>query len=158
MKNSKATCSSCSPNSRSPSPSSAPSPRPPRRPPSPPRTPPPALGPPRAPRAPLVILTSNRTREVHDALKRRCLYQWIDYPAFEKEIAIVTERVPNASQRLPSPGTAGGAAAAAAVAARVAAVVQQLRQRELYKMPGVSETIDWAAALAALDRESLDAE
>ena len=102
----------------------------------------PELGTIRATHAPLVILTSNRTREVHDALKRRCLYQWIDYPSFDKELAIVTERVPNASQKL---------------AAQVTTVVQQLRQRELYKVPGVSESIDWAAALTALDRESLDA-
>ena len=103
----------------------------------------PELGTVRAAHKPLVILTSNRTREVHDALKRRCLYQWIDYPSFEKEIAIVRERVPNASQRL---------------ASQVTTVVQQLRQRELYKVPGVSETIDWAAALTALDRDALDAE
>ena len=103
----------------------------------------PELGTVRAAHKPLVILTSNRTREVHDALKRRCLYQWIDYPSFEKEIAIVRERVPNASQRL---------------ASQVTTVVQQLRQRELYKVPGVSETIDWAAALTALDRDVLDAE
>jgi MoxR-like ATPase len=103
----------------------------------------PELGTVRAAHKPVVILTSNRTREVHDALKRRCLYQWIDYPTFEKEIAIVRERVPNASQRL---------------AAQVTTVVQQLRQRELYKVPGVSETIDWAAALTALDRVALDAE
>ncbi len=103
----------------------------------------PELGTVRAAHAPLVILTSNRTREVHDALKRRCLYQWIDYPPFEKEIAIVRERVPHASVRL---------------ASQVTTVVQQLRQRELYKVPGVSETIDWAAAVAALDRTVLDAE
>ena len=103
----------------------------------------PELGTVRAAHAPLVILTSNRTREVHDALKRRCLYQWIDYPPFEKEIAIVKERVPHASERL---------------ALQVTTVVQQLRQRELYKVPGVSETIDWAAALTALERTSLDAE
>jgi len=103
----------------------------------------PELGTVRATHPPLVILTSNRTREVHDALKRRCLYQWIDYPSFEKELAIVRERVPNAAQKL---------------AAQVTTVVQQLRQRELYKVPGVSETIDWAAALTALDRDSLDAE
>ena len=102
----------------------------------------PELGTIRATHAPLVILTSNRTREVHDALKRRCLYQWIDYPSFEKELAIVRERVPNASQKL---------------AAQVTTAVQRLRQRELYKVPGVSETIDWAAALTALDRVSLDA-
>jgi len=103
----------------------------------------PELGTVRAAHAPLVILTSNRTREVHDALKRRCLYQWIDYPPFEKEIAIVRERVPNASERL---------------ASQVTTIVQQLRQRELYKVPGVSETIDWAAAVAALDRTALDRE
>jgi len=103
----------------------------------------PELGTVRAAHAPLVILTSNRTREVHDALKRRCLYQWIDYPPIEKEIAIVRERVPHASARL---------------ASQVTTVVQQLRQRELYKVPGVSETIDWAAAVAALDRTVLDAE
>ena len=103
----------------------------------------PELGTIRAAHRPLVILTSNRTRDVHDALKRRCLYQWIDYPRFDKELAIVKERVPNASQRL---------------AAQVTTVVQQLRQQELYKVPGVSETIDWVAALTALDRDSLDAE
>ena len=103
----------------------------------------PELGTIRASHRPLVILTSNRTRDVHDALKRRCLYQWIDYPAFDKELAIVKERVPNASQRL---------------AAQVTTVVQRLRQQELYKVPGVSETIDWVAALTALDRDSLDAE
>jgi MoxR-like ATPase len=103
----------------------------------------PELGTVRATHPPLVLLTSNRTREVHDALKRRCLYQWIDYPTFEKELAIVRERVPQAAQRL---------------AAQVTTVVQQLRRNDLYKVPGVSETIDWAAALAALDREALDAQ
>ena len=103
----------------------------------------PELGTVRATHPPLVILTSNRTREVHDALKRRCLYQWIDYPSFDKELAIVQERVPHASARL---------------AAQVTTVVQQLRQQELYKVPGVSETIDWAAALVALDRDALDVE
>ena len=90
---------------------------------------------------PIVILTSNRTREVHDALKRRCLYQWIDYPSFEKELAIVQAKVPGAS---------------AALAREVTAVVQELRTTELYKTPGVSETLDWVAALVALDREALD--
>lgn len=90
---------------------------------------------------PLVVLTSNRTREVHDALKRRCLYQWIEYPSFEKELAIVRERVPEASARL---------------ASQVTTVVQRLRGLELYKVPGVSETLDWARALVALDRQSLD--
>ena len=103
----------------------------------------PELGTVRATHPPLVILTSNRTREVHDALKRRCLYQWIEYPAFDKELAIVRERVPNASGRL---------------AAQVTKVVQELRRAELYKVPGVSETLDWVAALVALDRGSLDLE
>jgi len=91
---------------------------------------------------PLVVLTSNRTREVHDALKRRCLYQWIEYPSFEKELVIVRERVPQASARL---------------AGQVTTVVQRLRGLELYKVPGVSETLDWARALVALDRQTLDA-
>ena len=103
----------------------------------------PELGTVRATHPPLVILTSNRTRDVHDALKRRCLYQWIDYPSFDKELAIVKERVPGASERL---------------AAQVTSVVQQLRRQELYKMPGVSETIDWAQSLVALDRHALDIE
>ena len=102
----------------------------------------PEFGTVRAAHPPLVILTSNRTREVHDALKRRCLYQWIAYPDFDKELAIVRQRVPHASARL---------------AAQVTAVVQQLRTKELYKLPGVSETLDWVAALVALDRDSLDA-
>jgi MoxR-like ATPase len=101
----------------------------------------PELGTVKATHPPLVILTSNRTRDVHDALKRRCLYQWIDYPVFEKELAIVHERVPHASTRL---------------AEQVTKVVQQLRHNDLYKVPGVSETLDWVAALAALDREMLD--
>ena len=102
----------------------------------------PELGTVRASEPPLVILTSNRTREVHDALKRRCLYQWIDYPSFEKELAIVRARVPAASAEL---------------AARVTAMAQELRSADLYKVPGVSETIDWVAALVALDRDTLDA-
>ena len=102
----------------------------------------PEFGTVRAVDPPLVVLTSNRTREVHDALKRRCLYQWIEYPSFEKELAIVRERVPDASTRL---------------ASQVTTVVQGLRGLELYKVPGVSETLDWARALVALDRQSLDA-
>jgi MoxR-like ATPase len=90
---------------------------------------------------PVVILTSNRTRDVHDALKRRCLYQWIEYPDFDKELDIVRARVPGAPDRL---------------ATQVTAVVQQLRRAELYKVPGVSETLDWLSALVALDRERLD--
>ena len=103
----------------------------------------PELGTVRASQPPLVILTSNRTREVHDALKRRCLYQWIEYPAFDKELAIVRERVPHASVRL---------------AEQVAAAVHELRAMDLYKAPGVSETLDWVAALTALDKDALDAD
>jgi MoxR-like ATPase len=103
----------------------------------------PELGTVRASDPPLVILTSNRTREVHDALKRRCLYQWIEYPAFAKELAIVRERVPHASARL---------------AEQVAALVRELRAMELYKAPGVSETLDWVAALTTLGKETLDAD
>jgi MoxR-like ATPase len=101
----------------------------------------PEFGTVRASEPPLVVLTSNRTREVHDALKRRCLYQWIEYPSFEKELAIVRERVPDAGARL---------------AEQVATVVQELRGLELYKVPGVSETIDWARALVELDAQTLD--
>ena len=101
----------------------------------------PEFGTVRAKEPPLVILTSNRTREVHDALKRRCLYQWIEYPSFEKELAIVRVRVPGASARL---------------AEQITTLVQQLRRQELYKVPGVSETIDWVTALVALDRQALD--
>ena len=102
----------------------------------------PELGTLRAASPPLVILTSNRTREIHDALKRRCLYQWIEYPSFEKELAIVRARAPEASARLIE---------------QVTAMVQELRGADLYKTPGVSETIDWVTALVALERESLDA-
>jgi MoxR-like ATPase len=101
----------------------------------------PELGTVRAKEPPLVVLTSNRTREVHDALKRRCLYQWIEYPSFEKELAIVRARVPGASARL---------------AEQMTRLVQSLRRQELYKVPGVSETIDWVTALVALDRQALD--
>jgi MoxR-like ATPase len=102
----------------------------------------PELGTLRAAAPPLVVLTSNRTREVHDALKRRCLYQWIEYPSFDKELDIVRARAPEASARL---------------AEQVTAMVQELRLAELYKVPGVSETIDWVMALGALDRNTLDA-
>ena len=89
---------------------------------------------------PVVIITSNRTREVHDALKRRCLYNWIDYPDFEKERRIVSAKVPGAPERL---------------AEQVTAFVQELRTLELYKAAGVSETLDWAAALVALNKTAL---
>jgi MoxR-like ATPase len=102
----------------------------------------PELGTIRAAEPPVVVITSNRTREVHDALKRRCVYAWIDYPTYEKELRIVTAKVPGIAARL---------------AAQVAAFVQELRGVELYKAAGVSETLDWAAALVALDREALDA-
>jgi MoxR-like ATPase len=101
----------------------------------------PELGTIRAARPPIVILTSNRTREVHDALKRRCLYLWIGYPDFEKELRIVETRLPGAAQQL---------------AEQVTAFVQELRSVELYKVPGVSETLDWTAALVALDQDRLD--
>ena len=103
----------------------------------------PELGTVRAIEPPLVILTSNRTREVHDALKRRCLYQWIEYPSFEKELAIVRKHAPKASAPLTE---------------RVTAMLQEMRAADLYKKPGVSETIDWVNALVALDRDTLDAD
>jgi MoxR-like ATPase len=103
----------------------------------------PEVGTIRATTPPIVVITSNRTRELHDALKRRCLYHWIDYPDFEKELAIVTARVPQAPARL---------------ASQVTAFVQTLRTTELYKTAGVSETLDWIAALVALDRTELDAD
>lgn len=101
----------------------------------------PELGTMRAAQRPYVILTSNRTREVHDALKRRCLYFWIDYPDFEKEMDIVHARVPQAPQVL---------------ARQVTAFIQELRREDLYKIPGVAETLDWITALVALDQEQLD--
>ena len=103
----------------------------------------PELGTIRATKPPLVILTSNRTREVHDALKRRCVYSWIPYPDFDKELRIVRSKVPGASVRL---------------ARQVTAFVQELRTADLYKAAGISETLDWATALVALDRDVLDAD
>ncbi len=90
---------------------------------------------------PFVVLTSNRTREVHDALKRRCLYHWIDYPTIEKEISIVRARAPEASEEL---------------ARQLTRLVHELREMELYKVPGVAETLDWARSLAALGAQRLD--
>jgi MoxR-like ATPase len=101
----------------------------------------PELGTIRAVTPPIVVITSNRTRELHDALKRRCLYFWIDYPDFEKELRIVTTKMPEASLRL---------------ARQVTAFIQELRTTELYKAAGISETLDWIAALVALDRQELD--
>jgi MoxR-like ATPase len=90
---------------------------------------------------PVVIITSNRTRELHDALKRRCLYHWIDYPSFEKECAIVELKAPEASERLRR---------------QVVRFIQELREVDLYKVPGVAETIDWTRALLTLDQQALD--
>jgi MoxR-like ATPase len=100
----------------------------------------PEIGTIRAEHPPIVIITSNRTREVHDALKRRCLFYWIDYPALEKEQRIVAARVPSAS---------------ALLSHQVVAFVQELRKMDLYKLPGVAETLDWASALVALDTHAL---
>ncbi|AXX97513.1 AAA family ATPase [Profundibacter amoris] len=96
----------------------------------------PELGTIKAPEPPIVILTSNRTREVHDALKRRCLYHWVEYPTFERELEILQARAPEAS---------------AALSREVVAFVQRLRTEDLFKKPGVAETIDWAKCLLALD-------
>ncbi|KQI73067.1 ATPase [Loktanella sp. 5RATIMAR09] len=96
----------------------------------------PELGTVTAPQAPIVILTSNRTREVHDALKRRCLYHWVDYPDFDREIEILHARAPEAS---------------ATLSREIVAFVQRLREEDLFKKPGVAETIDWAKCLLALD-------
>lgn len=100
----------------------------------------PEIGTIRAAQPPTVIITSNRTREVHDALKRRCLFYWIDYPNIEKEQHIVATKVADASERLTR---------------QVVAFVQELRRLDLYKLPGVAETLDWATALVALDAQSL---
>ena len=103
----------------------------------------PELGTIHAAEPPIVILTSNRTREVHDAIKRRCLYHWVDYPSFTDEVAILAARVPEAS---------------AALSREVVAFVQRLRDEDLFKKPGVAETIDWAKCLLALDVIALSPE
>jgi MoxR-like ATPase len=103
----------------------------------------PELGTIAAPEPPIVILTSNRTREVHDALKRRCLYHWVDYPDFARELAILKARAPEAGDRL---------------SREVVAFVQRLRDEDLFKKPGVAETIDWAKCLLALDMIALSPE
>jgi MoxR-like ATPase len=102
----------------------------------------PELGTVRAPAPPIVIITSNRTREIHDALKRRCFYHWIDYPDAARELEILRVRAPGVGE---------------ALAAQVVAFVQKLRRMDLFKLPGVAETIDWAQALQAFDTVSLDA-
>lgn len=101
----------------------------------------PELGTFRAPHPPIVIVTSNRTREIHDALKRRCLYHWVDYPDAQRELAILRARHPKTPARL---------------AKQIVAYVQAIRKEELFKSPGVAETLDWASALVELDAVALD--
>ncbi len=103
----------------------------------------PELGTIKAEEPPIVIITTNRTREIHDALKRRCLYHWVDYPSAARELDIVRRKVPRANERL---------------SAEIVAYVQKLREIELFKVPGVAETIDWASALTELDKLALDPE
>jgi MoxR-like ATPase len=101
----------------------------------------PEIGTIRAVNPPTVIITSNRTREIHDALKRRCLFYWIDYPTLDKEARIVAAKVPGASERL---------------SRQVVTFVQELRRQDLFKLPGVAETLDWTTALVALDAKQLN--
>jgi len=101
----------------------------------------PELGTVKAPAPPIVIITSNRTREIHDALKRRCLYHWVDYPDAARELAILKTRLPDAPAKLTR---------------QVVAFIQAIRKEELFKAPGVAETLDWASALVELDAVALD--
>ncbi|MEM7067465.1 MAG: MoxR family ATPase [Pseudomonadota bacterium] len=101
----------------------------------------PELGVVKSQEAPIVIITTNRTREIHDALKRRCLYHWVDYPDAEREMAIVNKKVPGCGETL---------------SREVVAYVQKLRQQDLFKNPGVAETLDWASALIELDKVAID--
>ena len=101
----------------------------------------PELGTIRAKEPPVVIITSNRTREIHDAIKRRCFYHWVDYPDARRELEILKRKAPQASERL---------------SREVVAFVQRLRKMELFKLPGVAETLDWTNALTALDKMTLD--
>ena len=103
----------------------------------------PELGTVKAKEPPIVIITTNRTREIHDALKRRCLYHWVDYPSAARELEIVSKKVPQANQRLSQ---------------EIVAFIQRLREIDLFKVPGVAETIDWATALTELDKVALDPE
>lgn len=103
----------------------------------------PEIGTIKAEEPPLVIITSNRTREIHDALKRRCLYHWVDYPDAARELAIVQRKLPDLSAEL---------------SAQLVSFVQQLRKEDLFKQPGIAETLDWAEALVQLDRVALDNE
>lgn len=101
----------------------------------------PEIGTIKAQTPPIVIITSNRTREIHDALKRRCLYHWVDYPSAERELQILTTKLPHIGAQL---------------SAQVVAFVQGLRKQDLFKLPGVAETLDWADALTQLDKIALD--
>ncbi len=103
----------------------------------------PELGVVKAAQPPIVVITSNRTREIHDAIKRRCLYHWVDYPDAQRELAIVKRKVPGADARL---------------SREVVSFTQRLRAMDLFKAPGIAETLDWAEALVALDRIALDPE
>jgi MoxR-like ATPase len=103
----------------------------------------PEIGTIRAEEPPIVVITSNRTREIHDALKRRCLYHWVDYPSAERELAIVSAKVPGVHARL---------------SREIVGFVQALRSEDLFKAPGVAETLDWASALSELDAVSLEPE
>ena len=103
----------------------------------------PELGTVRAEEPPVVVITSNRTREIHDAIKRRCLYHWVDYPGAARELEILRRKAPDAPERL---------------SREVVAFVQRLRKMDLFKLPGVAETIDWSRALSTLDRMALDPE
>ncbi len=103
----------------------------------------PEIGTLKAKTKPLVVITSNRTRELHDAIKRRCLYHWIHYPSLEKEYEIVTTKVPQIAEEL---------------AFKICSLMQQVRQMDFYKRPGVAETLDWVSALLLLNRDHLDAE
>ena len=103
----------------------------------------PEIGTVKAKEPPIVIITSNRTREIHDALKRRCLYHWVDYPSVERESKIVAARLPGVDKQL---------------SAQLVAFVQKLREQDLFKLPGIAETLDWADALTQLDKVSLDSE
>jgi MoxR-like ATPase len=101
----------------------------------------PELGTVRADHPPIVVITSNRTREIHDALKRRCLYHWVDFPDAPRELRILKTRVPDAPARL---------------SREIVGFVQAIRREELFKVPGVAETLDWASALIELDAVALD--
>ena len=103
----------------------------------------PEIGTIKAEKPPLVIVTSNRTREIHDALKRRCLYHWVDYPSAEREFQIIQAKLPGIDKQL---------------SAQLVAYVQHLRDEDLFKLPGVAETLDWAEALTQLDKVALDSE